>query len=97
MQETMTAVQARTFEHGKSTTHEVLLAACAAENGCQCRAYHDWFTYRRWQAQGFQVQKGEHGVKLQTWIRYTAKDKEGRETERVRPKSTTVFCRCQIA
>ena len=94
--EAMTAVQATTFEHGKSLASELVLALAAQANGCSCEAYRDWFTYKRWQAQGYQVQRGEHGVKLQTWIHYPTKDKHGNEVERVRPKSTTVFCRCQV-
>lgn len=87
----MTAAQATTFAN-RSLKHEVILAETADEKGCTCAAYRDWFTYRRWQALGFQVQKGEHGVKLTTWITY--EDKDGKE--RSRPKGTTVFCRCQV-
>ena len=94
--EAMTAVQATTFENGRSLTSEVALAVAAQEHGCQCEAYVDWFTYKRWQAQGMQVRKGEHGVHLTTWIHYTTTDSKGNEVERVRPKSTTVFCRCQV-
>ena len=94
--ETMTAAAAVTFEHGKSTAHVLLLASAAAANGCQCKAYRDWFTYRRWQAQGYQVRKGEHGTRITTWVHYTAKDKDGNEHERTRPRTTTVFCRCQV-
>lgn len=95
-QESMTAAQATTFEHGHSLASEVALTIAAQEHGCDCQAYRDWFTYRRWQAQGYQVQKGEHGVKLQTWVHYTTTDSKGNEIERVRPKTTTVFCRCQV-
>ena len=46
------------------------------------------FTYHAWRAKGRQVRKGEHGVKVVTWI--TGTDKEtGEETKY--PKRTTVF------
>ena len=46
------------------------------------------FTYNAWRAKGRQVRKGEHGVKVVTWI--TSKDKEtGKESKY--PKKTTVF------
>ena len=94
--EQMTAQQARHFEHGKSMASEVALAMAAQERGCNCQAYRDWFTYRRWQAQGMQVQKGQHGVKLTTWISYETEDKDGNVKTHSRPKATTVFCRCQV-
>ena len=64
---------------------------------CGCEPYVDVFTYRRWKAQGFQVQRGEHGVKLTTWISYEREDKDGTVKTYTRPKTTTVFCRCQVA
>ena len=93
----LTAVEARTFEHGKSMAHAMILAGAAQDNGCSCQAYQDWFTYRRWQAQGMQVQKGEHGVKLTTWVTFEREDSQGKVTVHKRPKGTTVFCRCQVA
>ena len=96
MTENMTAVSAQTFENGPSVAHTALLMEVAETKGCQCQPYIDWFTYRRWQAQGFQVQKGEKGTKLTTWIHYQTTDKEGHEVERTRPKGTSVFCRCQV-
>ena len=46
------------------------------------------FTYRAWQAKARQVRKGEHGVRVVTWI--SGKDREtGKETKF--PKKTTVF------
>ena len=46
------------------------------------------FTYQAWRAKGRQVRKGEHGVRVVTWI--TGKDKKtGKESKY--PKKTTVF------
>ena len=44
-------------------------------------------TYKAWQAIGRQVKKGEKGVRVTTWIRYT--DKTGQEV--VKPQSAYVF------
>jgi len=46
------------------------------------------FTYQAWLAKGRQVRKGQHGVKVQTWV--TGKDKKTGEEKRY-PKRTTVF------
>ena len=97
MSEKMTAQEATRFEHGQSTGSALILTLAAQERGCTCQPYADWFTYRRWKAQGFQVQKGEHGVKLTTYIPKTITNENG-EKEQVgtRPWHSTVFCRCQV-
>ena len=51
-------------------------------------------TYHAWRALGRQVKKGEHGVRICTWIDCTKDvEKDGEtKTERFkRPKSATVF------
>jgi len=88
----MTAAEAQTFDR-VSLTSIITLQEAAEERGCSCQPYADWYTYRRWGAQGMQVQKGEHGVKLQTWITVQGDDDK---TTRSYPKRTTVFCRCQV-
>ena len=47
------------------------------------------FTYRAWQAQNRQVRRGEHGVKVVTWI--TGKPADDGTEGRKFPKSATVF------
>jgi N-terminal domain of anti-restriction factor ArdC len=42
------------------------------------------FTYHAWRALGRQVRRGEHGVKIATFIK-------GRDTDKPRPWFTTVF------
>jgi len=97
----MTAEQAATFDR-KSGVSAAILAMAAAERGCGCEAYRDWFTYRRWQAQGYQVRRGEHGVKLLTYAEVKVKadggdgDDGATTTTQRRPVATTVFCRCQV-
>jgi len=46
------------------------------------------FTYAAWRAKGRQVQRGEKGVRISTWIPYKCK-KTGEN--KMRPKATSVF------
>lgn len=92
----MNATEAQTFTR-KSEAHETVLALEAAARDCDCQPYVDWFTYRRWQAQGFQVQRGEKGFKLTTYVPVVKKQEDG--TEKItgsRPRAYSVFCRCQV-
>lgn len=59
---------------------------------CDCKAYVDIFTYKRWQDQKMQVQKGSTGTRIQSWIEKERKD----GTKVTFPKTTTVFCRHQV-
>jgi len=47
------------------------------------------FTYNAWMAQGRRVKRGEHGVKITTFI--PKKDKKTGEKKGVRPWISTVF------
>jgi len=54
------------------------------------------FTYNAWKALNRQVKKGEHGIKIVTWIACNTKDTdtETGETKKGsyrRPRTTTVF------
>ena len=52
------------------------------------------FTYNAWRAKGRQVRKGEHGVKVVTWIDCKSKEIDPDTGERKgykRQKQTTVF------
>lgn len=51
------------------------------------------FTYRAWQKLGRQVRKGEHGVRITTWIAMTKKDKVTGDRKEIgmKPKRATVF------
>jgi len=73
--------------------------AAIVENSlaCGCVAYEDVFTYRRWKAQGFQVQKGETAIKPSTYAPITEKDEDG-ETRVIgkRPWTSAVFCKHQV-
>ena len=64
---------------------------------CGCEPYRDVFTYRRWRAQGFQVQKGQKAIRLPLIYQRTEKDPEtGEETTTRRMGRSAVFCRCQV-
>jgi antirestriction protein ArdC len=91
--ERMTSATATSFDRFS------LQNAAIVENAapCDCEAYRDIYTYARWQAQGMQVRKGEHGTKISTYAPITAKDDAG-QTVVVgkRPWTSTVFCRHQV-
>ena len=64
---------------------------------CGCEPYVDVFTYRRWKAQGFQVQRGEKAIRLPLIYQRREKDSEtGEETRTRRIGRSAVFCRCQV-
>lgn len=85
------------FEHGRSAASEMFLATVAESKGCTCKAYVDWYTYRRWQALGFQVRKGEKGTSLPVYMSAEVTNAETHETTtKTFQKRTHVFCRCQV-
>jgi len=54
------------------------------------------FTYAAWQKLGRQVQKGQHGVKIVTYIECKTKaDEEGKRESYRRPRNVTVFHKSQ--
>ena len=89
----MSAAEARQF-----STHSIAntIAVESALN-CSCEAYRDIFTYNRWKAQGFQVQKGQKAIRLPLVRTVDREDPETGKTEtrRVLGRSA-VFCRCQV-
>jgi len=60
---------------------------------CGCQPYQDVFTYGRWQAMGFQVQRGEKAIRLP--LIKEVQDADTEETKRVKGMSF-VFCRHQV-
>jgi hypothetical protein len=85
-----TAESAQAFEHFSAYNAAILESICP-----KCKAYQDWYTYNRWQAQGFQVQRGQHGTKLTTYIE--CQDKDDPKKTYSRPWTSIVFCRHQVA
>lgn len=89
----MTPEQAVSFD-GYSAGNAMVVRASLP---CGCEPYVDVFTYRRWQAQGCQVKRGEHGIKIAKVVATTREDKEtGEKRDSRYLGSATVFCRHQI-
>ena len=84
----MTAEDARRFDRISPANAALVMASLS----CECNPYRDVFTYRRWKAQGYQVRRGEHGIKL-SGVRDVV-DKNG-DSKKIF-FGTTVFCRCQV-
>jgi hypothetical protein len=70
-----------------------ILAAAAALRGCDCQPYASWYTYKRWLAQGMQVQRGERGTKIAVVL----EDARADGTLDKRVHAAYVFCACQVA
>ena len=86
-------------KHGKSFSNFPIIIAGFSAMGIsesEIKPRQNVFTYQAWRAQGRQVCKGQHGVKISTFIPIDVKDKDkttGKEkVETVsRPRTTTVF------
>jgi antirestriction protein ArdC len=79
-----------------SVTNAAILDRAAQEKGCTCAPYRDWFTYNRWAAQGQQVKKGEHGVRLAIIIEKQTTDAQGKPAVDKHVRHVFVFCKCQV-
>ena len=88
----MTAIQAEALHRAQSnlsTSNYPAIFAGFAEKGIpDIQPRVNVFTYHAWKAKSRQVRRGEHGVKVVTWI--TSKDKETGEESKY-PKKTAVF------
>ena len=75
------------------TNYPAIFAGFAEKGITDVQPRVNVFTYDAWKALGRQVRRGEHGVKVTTWIPMTKKDDSAPEGEVSfrRPKSTTVF------
>ena len=91
--QTMTAVQAKTFDHTSAENAQIV----EMFRPCECEAYQDIFTYNRWKAQGYQVRKGEKGTAIVGYKTVDKEDKKTGETKKVTfARTNHVFCRCQV-
>jgi hypothetical protein len=94
----MTAVDAKRFTH--TSVHNAVTAEESVNDrfGCDCEAYKDIFTFKRWIAQGFVVRRGQkatHVPVIQPRVVPDADAPNGKrevKTSRMVP----VFCRCQV-
>jgi hypothetical protein len=89
----MTRIEAVTFDR-YSVANAVAVTMALS---CGCEPYHDVFTFRRWQAQGFQVSKGSKAIKLP---QVRTVDRENKDTGEMETRrvfhSSAVFCRHQV-
>jgi hypothetical protein len=90
MAEKMSAAEAVRFEHYSQTNALIVESSFA----CDCQAYEDVFTYRRWLAQGMQVQRGEKAIKITTYR--PIMDEDTGEVVGRAPTTSAVFCRHQV-
>ncbi len=90
---TFTPETARRFDRYSAANAVAITQAL----GCNYQPYQDVFTYRRWKAQGFQVQRGEKSIRLPLIYARTEKDPEtGEERTTRRRGRSAVFCRHQV-
>ena len=88
----MTKSQATQFKHYSVLNAKILEGVCP-----ECKAYEDWYTYRRWLAQGEQVAKGSTGTKIRVFDSQTNEvDDKGKKIPNF-PHTATVFCRHQLS
>ena len=87
----MTKKQATTFERFSEKNAAILESICPA-----CEPYKDWFTYRRWLAQGEQVAKGQHGTRLTVIVERDDDDDEADTIQHADVWHAVVFCRHQL-
>ena len=78
-----------------ASNYGAIFAGFAAKGIGDIRPRENVFTFNAWKALGRQVNKGEHGVKVITWIEGT-KEKPLADGEKVKravsfPRTTTVF------
>jgi len=80
---------------GQSTMNYETIFEGFAEKGispADIKPRENVFTFNAWKALGRVVRRGEHGVKVVTWIPCTKKDKAtGEEIKFAKPHTTTVF------
>lgn len=96
----MTAIEIQTEALQRATTSPSIANYPAifegfAEKGISeddIRPRENVFTYDAWRALGRQVRRGEHGVKVTTWVPIRKRNDDGdQEIVGKRPKTTTVF------
>jgi len=90
----MSESEAVNFERFSGQNAAMVLAALK----CKCQPYSDVFTFKRWLAQGYAVQKGEKALRLPL-VKDVEETGDDGETVKVRRLlgMSFVFCRCQVA
>ncbi len=87
----MTSDQARTF--GAYSAENATTVVTSLD--CGCEPYVDVFTYNRWKAQGFQVQRGMKSIRIPVYGTSQGEDDGEAVTNRYRTIGR-VFCKCQV-
>ncbi len=95
----LTPEEALSFDHFSIANVASAMHQLEESGACDgsCEGYSDIFTYNRWQALGFQVQKGQHGARLGIIVQNEKEDEQGNIKRISRPWTTTVFCRHQVS
>lgn len=77
---------------GHSLANDLIVYTEFSARGIDAIPRVNVFTYSGWLAKGRQVRKGEHGVKITTYIPVRKRDSEtGELSESLRPRVCTVF------
>ena len=82
----------RRARNGQATGNILIIRACFRAMGIpdeEIRPRENIYTYSAWQALGRQVRRGQHGVKIATFLEKI--DEDTGEVIEKRPWSTTVF------
>lgn len=87
----MSPEEAKTF----ATFSGMNATTVALSLDCDCEPYKDVFTYKRWLAQGFQVQRGEKSIKIPVMMS-SVKEVDGVEISKRFMGTGALFCRCQV-
>lgn len=87
----MTSKEAKIFKHHSETNSTILNCICS-----ECEPYKDWFTYRRWLAQKQQVNQGEVGTRLTTFLEDEDGNIKTKSGNTFRKVTAVVFCRHQL-
>ena len=88
----MTSDQARTFQAYSAENATTVVMSL----DCGCEPYVDVFTYNRWKAQGFQVQKGMKSIKIPVYGTSTGENEDGEVIASRYRTVGRVFCKCQV-
>ena len=104
MHATMSATEAISFDGFSEANARLVLSALDQKNGCECEPYMDVFTMRRWNAQRFEIKRGEKGIKIGVVKRGKGKviddpndpDYGKRKPGKAYPSTTSVCCRRQV-
>jgi hypothetical protein len=89
----MTRDSATQFNHFSAQNYAIIKSSLS----CNCEPYEDVFTLKRWNALGYKILKGSKGIKINTFVPIEIKDDNNKVIKVItRPKTTMVFCRCQV-